>query len=100
MRSSDLRRAFAVALLVAAACGGSSNKQLAAGGPNVVPISVTGTGCGANAYLNEPCVSVTICVPGTSQCQTVPNVLLDTGSTGLRVFKKALTLALSPVPEG
>jgi hypothetical protein len=67
---------------------------------NVVPISVTGTGCGANAYINEPCVSVRICVPGTSQCQTVPNVLLDTGSTGLRVFKQAVTLSLPPVSAG
>ena len=50
--------------------------------PNVMNISV---GCG---YVNEPCVSVTICVPGTSQCQIIPNVLLDTGSFGLRIFNQ------------
>jgi hypothetical protein len=34
---------------------------------------------------------VTICVPGSSsQCVTVDNVLLDTGSTGLRILSSAL----------
>ncbi len=47
---------------------------------NVMPVSV---GCG---YTNEPCVSVKICRPGTSSCVTVNNILLDTGSFGLRVF--------------
>ncbi|HEX9052489.1 MAG TPA: DUF3443 family protein [Anaeromyxobacter sp.] len=101
MTSSDLRR-LALSLLVAAACGGggSSSKPPAPGGPNVVPISVTGTGCSASAYFNEPCVSVTVCVPGTSQCQVVNDVLLDTGSTGLRVFKQALSLPLAQVAAG
>jgi hypothetical protein len=43
---------------------------------------------------NEPCVSVTICVPGTQNCQTIGGILLDTGSFGLRVFSSALTLSL------
>nr|WP_249193126.1 DUF3443 family protein [Burkholderia cenocepacia] len=30
--------------------------------------------------------SVTICMPGTSNCQTIDNVLVDTGSFGLRLF--------------
>jgi hypothetical protein len=102
MTSSDLRRAPAVLLLVVVACGGgsSSSNSLAAGGPNVVAISVAGAGCSANAYFNEPCVSVRVCVPGTSTCHTVDNVLLDTGSTGLRVFKQALPLDLAPVSAG
>ena len=93
MTSSELRRAVAVALLAVAACGGgSSGRQLPAGGENLVPISVTGAGCSASAYFNEPCVTVTVCVPGTSQCQTVNDVLLDTGSTGLRVLRLSLLL--------
>jgi hypothetical protein len=48
---------------------------------NVVAVT---TGCG---YVNEPCVTVTICTPGSvTNCQTIPNVLLDTGSYGLRLF--------------
>jgi hypothetical protein len=62
--------------------------------PNVVPLSVGN--CGSGTYLNEPCVSVMICQPGTSNCQVIPNILLDTGSYGLRVFKSAVTLSTAP----
>ncbi len=55
---------------------------------NVIPVQVGGGSCG---YPNAPCISVTICMPGTNQCKTIPNILLDTGSTGLRVFKQLLT---------
>lgn len=53
--------------------------------PNVMALQV---GCG---YANEPCVSVTICVPGTSTCRTVSNILVDTGSYGLRIFGSTLS---------
>ncbi|BDG05095.1 DUF3443 family protein [Anaeromyxobacter oryzae] len=96
--------------LLAAACGGGGGGGPAAspsgpGGttgplPNVVPVSVNGAGCSAGSYLNKPCVSVTVCVPGTSSCQTIDDVLLDTGSTGLRVFSQVLTLPLAPVTSG
>jgi hypothetical protein len=42
-------------------------------------------------------LQVTVCVPGTQTCQVLSDVLLDTGSSGLRVFASALTLALAPV---
>lgn len=43
------------------------------------------------AYLpNRPFVSVTVCVPGSSTCKTVDHVLLDTGSTGLRLLSSVL----------
>lgn len=41
------------------------------------------------SYPNKPTVTVTICEPDTGKCQTVDNVLLDTGSYGLRIFKQA-----------
>ena len=53
-------------------------------------------GCG---YMNEPCVSVTICKPGTSTCQTIDNVLLDTGSYGLRLFSSVVTLPLANIVD-
>jgi hypothetical protein len=37
---------------------------------------------------------VTVCTPGTSTCQTVTDILLDTGSYGLRIFKQALSVTL------
>jgi len=47
---------------------------------------------GPNGYTatNLPYVSVTLCVHGTQTCQTIDHVLLDTGSTGLRIIKSVL----------
>lgn len=56
--------------------------------PNVLPISL-GRGPRGTAF-NSPFVSVTICVPGTATCQTIDQVLLDTGSSGLRIAASAL----------
>jgi len=64
---------------------------------NVLSITVNGSLCSANSYLNKPCVSVTVCTPGTSICQAIDDILLDTGSFGLRVFKQALNLSLPQV---
>jgi hypothetical protein len=57
-------------------------------------VSVT-VGAGVNNVINLPTTSVTLCAPGTSQCQTIDNVLVDTGSYGLRVMSSVLTLALT-----
>ena len=67
-------------------------------GSNVMNFSVDGLSCAAGSYPNKPCVKVTICNPGTDVCQTVNDILLDTGSYGLRVFKSAIpNLNLAPV---
>ena len=47
-----------------------------------------------NDYVNGLFTSVTLCVPGTSTCQTISGILVDTGSSGLRVLSSAMTLAL------
>jgi hypothetical protein len=47
-----------------------------------------------NAYINAPFTSVTICAPGTSSCQTIGGILIDTGSYGLRIFASKLNVAL------
>jgi Protein of unknown function (DUF3443) len=79
-------------------CGGggtsSSTKTtvIALSGSNVAPIVVNSGP--ANAYANGAFASVTVCVPGTSTCQTIDGVLVDTGSSGLRILSSALTLAL------
>jgi Protein of unknown function (DUF3443)/Bacterial Ig-like domain (group 2) len=65
-------------------------------GVNVLPITVNGSLC-TNSYANKPCVSVTICAPGTSTCQTINDILLDTGSYGLRLFNQVVTVPLSQV---
>ena len=67
---------------------------------NVMLITVNGLLCSSNSYLNKPCVSVTVCTPGTSACQTIDDILLDTGSSGLRIFQQALSVPLTPADSG
>ena len=90
MRSASL--AVLVAAPWALACGSSSHRSSfqVVPGDNVMAVSVAGVHCGGSPYVNEPCVEVTVCEPGTSTCATVDNVLLDTGSYGLRLFAQAL----------
>ena len=57
-------------------------------------VSVTVEKWLSNKYVpNQPYVSVTVCVPGSSpaQCQTIDHVLIDTGSVGLRILSSALS---------
>ncbi len=105
MRSnSRLKRALLLALAAACAgCGGggdSSTPAPPASGDNVMTITVNGSLCSAGSYINKPCVSVTICTPGTSACQTISDILLDTGDSGLRIFRQVLTVPLTQVPSG
>jgi len=64
--------------------------------PNVLPITVAQIATGTRNMLQT---SVTICVPGTSTCQTIDNIQVDTGSQGLRILASALdpTLVLPSV---
>lgn len=64
-------------------------------GSNVMTLTVGA--CGVNGYINEPCVNVTICTPGTQICQTIPNILLDTGSYGLRLFGSLIHVQLPQI---
>jgi len=60
-------------------------------GSNVVPVVVDqGPPAGGGGMFNIPYISVTICVPGTTNCTTVDHVSVDTGSTGLRLMASAL----------
>lgn len=71
--------------------------------PNVVSVTVNGANCvnGTGAYPNQPCVSVTLCSPQNPlNCQTISNILLDTGSYGLRLFKSAISVPLVPISKG
>lgn len=50
--------------------------------------------------LNSPFTTVTICIPGKTgagNCQQIDHVLVDTGSSGLRIAASALTLTLPGV---
>lgn len=62
--------------------------------PNVQPISVD---AGLVGTVNLVYTSVVLCAPGSGNCQSVDNVVIDTGSSGLRILASALgaTLALA-----
>ena len=63
----------------------ASTNVVAAPAQNVQPITVNAGP--ANNYANGLFTSVTICVPGSaSNCQTIDGVLVDTGSSGLRIL--------------
>ncbi|WP_205960427.1 DUF3443 family protein [Ramlibacter henchirensis] len=116
-RPLEFRRALAIVVLaVQVACGGGGAQDgtatvqprlasdtrppIAVGlapASNVLPIHLD-HGPRGEAF-NVPFVSVTICVPGTHECQTIDHVVLDTGSSGLRIAASALRkgLALPPV---
>jgi hypothetical protein len=89
------------------ACGGGDSGSSSGGGTtpslpvvtgdNVMTITVNGSLCSNNSYINKPCVSVTICTPATSTCQTINDILLDTGDSGLRIFQQALSVSLTQV---
>ncbi|WP_168789745.1 DUF3443 domain-containing protein [Paraburkholderia aromaticivorans] len=109
----------ALLALLVSACGGggggSSGSGSAAGtngstsassGPSVVNTSPLSQALAANAVRvtvdsgvsnvpNMPFVSLTICVPGTTQCQTVDHVLVDTGSWGVRLFASQLPASMA-----
>jgi len=89
-----LLSAFLVAQELTPQCGGTpASSAPAAPADNVQSIVVNAGPTGD--YFNGAFTSVTICFPGQSAgCQTIDGVLVDTGSTGLRVLSSALTIAL------
>ena len=105
MRSINLRRFAVVALLAVAGCsgggGGTPTTTTAAVVTPVVPVAppltnfaslIVDSGPAAlqaapKGYVADDLayVTITICVPGTSTCQTIDHVVVDTGSVGLRI---------------
>jgi hypothetical protein len=78
---------------------GSAALSVTAALSNSTAITVDSGPSGVSGVINVPYVSVTVCRPGTTVCQTIDHVLLDTGSYGLRLLASQLnsTLALPAV---
>ena len=93
-----------IILLATSGCGGSSSGSSSTtpgGGTTPTPptpvnntLAIQASGGASNGFFNLLQTTVTVCVPGTSTCQTIPNVLVDTGSTGLRLLASSLTVSL------
>ena len=74
----------------------SGSGSVPAAGPalasNVIAVTVDKGPAGIN--VNRLYTDVTICQPGTTLCQTINHVLVDTGSTGLRLLSGVLSPSL------
>ena len=98
------------ALALLSSCGGSSNgltNTIGGGGgggggtstPNSTPLTVEIGPAGAS-YINIPFVTITVCAPGTQNCQTIENIEVDTGSSGVRILASVLNASLlSALPQ-
>ena len=61
------------------------------GASNVAIANVNGGPIPTQVYPNAAFTSVTVCFPGSiTTCQTIPGVLIDTGSYGLRILQSAI----------
>jgi hypothetical protein len=97
-----LQTALVIAAAAGAACNNGSvapaptapgsSQTISTSGTNVLPITVN---LGPlNVADNIAYASVTICMPGTTTCQTIDGIQIDTGSSGLRILSSALSLPL------
>jgi Protein of unknown function (DUF3443) len=83
------------------ACGGGGKSGFASGGSggatpaasNVTSVIVDAGP--ANNSVNTLYTSVTVCVPGGTNCQTIDHIQVDTASFGLRILAPALNIALA-----
>lgn len=67
---------------------------------NKLTITVDSGPAAANGQINHAYVTVTVCAPGSKTgCATVDHVLLDTGSSGLRLVGSVLSAAVQLVAE-
>ena len=86
-------------------CGGGNNNTnttgnnpIAGSGSNVQAINAGGGTFNPAGIVNGAFTTVTICVPGTSNCTNVNGMLVDTGSTGVRILSSALPSGF-PLPH-
>ena len=75
--------------------GGSSSSSKASPTPASNSQAIMVNAGPANKYANGLFTTVTVCVAGTTNCQNISGVLVDTASFGLRVLASALTLPLA-----
>jgi hypothetical protein len=92
------RRSIATATIIAALAMFASTPPSFGAAANVMVANVwTGpTGGGVNQVFGR----VTVCIPGTSTCQQIGGLVIDTGSFGLRIFSQAFKFLLPSEMSG
>lgn len=88
MNKKQLILLFFIFNLTSCNSGGSSEGSQTPNQPMKIAVSQNNSGVCSN--VNSPCVSLTICDTNNNNCSIVNNVLLDTGSYGLRIFNTVL----------
>jgi hypothetical protein len=68
----------------------TQNNPITGPASNVVSMIAGGSAQNPAGIVNGAFTSVTICSPGTSTCATIGGLLVDTGSSGLRVLSSVL----------
>jgi hypothetical protein len=91
--------AFAAIAAFTAGCGGGGGGSSGSGSgtgtsPQNVQAIIVDQGP-VNNDVNVPFISITLCAAGTSTCQTIDHISVDTGSSGLRVISSVLTPTLA-----
>jgi len=77
-----------------AASGGTGGGGTGGGGTNPSNTTTVSVNPGPANAANLMFVTVTVCVPASTTCQQIPNVLVDTGSVGLRLLASQVSVAL------
>ncbi len=103
-RISAARFALALGLLAGvlglASCGGGSSSSGNTNNPPVNNTQAVQVNLGpANNLANGLFTDVTVCVPGTTNCQTISNIQVDTGSEGLRILSSQISLSLPQITD-
>lgn len=102
---------FVLVLTLVTACGGGGSAPVTASVPgtpalnippslpamsNELPVTVDAGPANTGYNVNRLYADVTICLPESrTQCQTINHVLVDTGSSGLRLLSSVIAPALS-----
>ena len=98
MKEGLLRPLFAAAasaaMLALAGCGGGGGGSSSSPPPTVNTQAIVVDG-GPASVPNIAFTSVTLCAPGTNNCQTIDHIQVDTGSTGLRILAPVLSSGIS-----
>ncbi len=106
-RMTNWMKALGLAAVVSlvAGCGGGGGSDGGNSGPSAANPPANGSNSvamtvdtGVSNFANIPTVSVTVCAPGSTACQTIDHVLVDTKSFGLRILNTSLGSVLPGLP--
>ncbi len=99
-----MKRALLFLVILLTSCGGGGGGGAAPASAPAGTIASTTVAPGSNVLslyaapasvnVNVLLASITICTPNSSNCAVIPNLLVDTGSYGLRLLKSAIPASI------